>query len=61
MASAKLKAWERMHRACRNSEEASVLDLARELTAATERGDVAGVVRIAGVIAACGEPGAMVG
>ena len=46
---------------CRNSEEASVLDLARELAAAAERGDVAEVVRLAGVIAACGEPDAMVG
>ncbi|MFP6685064.1 MAG: hypothetical protein VB934_10135 [Polyangiaceae bacterium] len=38
-----------------------VLSLARELAAAAERGDAAEVVRIAGVIAACGEPDAMVG
>jgi hypothetical protein len=38
-----------------------VLTLGRELAVAAERGDVAEVVRLAGVIAACGEPDAMVG
>ena len=38
-----------------------VLVLARELAAAAERGDVAEVMRLAGAIAAGGEPGAMVG
>ncbi len=38
-----------------------VLALARELAAAAECGDLAEVVRLAGLIAACGEPDAMVG
>lgn len=38
-----------------------MLELARELAAAAERGDVAEVVRIAKVIAASGEPSAMAG
>ena len=38
-----------------------VLALAGELAVAAERGDVAEVVRLARVIAACGEPDAMVG
>ena len=33
-----------------------VLALPRELSAAAERGDMAEVVRLAGMIAACGEP-----